>query len=269
METNFEALQNKWNDIFTPGLSETNNEVTVKQSGELLLIKQVLQVNQYNCTLFELYTKRFIVHHSNHNRMLLRVSVNTAKLQNSNDVNKLTHSDDLEYTMRAEIEAYKQLMALPPDKQSCFVASCFRRLMNRHGGYEMYLQSVSVIMDEQKIKPIMLSIKAEHIPFMEEEMYLELRKKGYYSGNKGCNKITNTLQKELQLTQREMEIIWLSGTGVKQSSMAEMLHTSKKTIRNHSSNIRAKLGVSTLFKAWKLADRMGLFDEKKKTEALK
>lgn len=260
METLTEDLQKAWNEIFAPNQPPANEKIAVEPSGHFVFTEQVLEVNKYDCTIFDLPTKRFTLYHSNHHHLLGRKSVDTSSLYNSNEVNELTHSDDLKYTLKAEVEAYTELMALPADKQSCFVAMFFRRLKNKQGGYEMFMQRVSVIMDSESTKPEMLSIRTKHIPHMEMDMYMNLRKKGYYKTCKGNGKITNTLQKELRLTQREMEIIRLCGAGVKQSSMADMLHTSKKTIRSHSNNIRRKLGVSTLYNAWKLADRMGLFD---------
>ncbi len=61
-----------------------------------------------------------------------------------------------------------------------------------------------------------------------------------------------------QLTDRELQILQLMATGARPQEMAEELYLSVKTIKNHLTNVYAKLGVSTAAQAVAEAYRRGL-----------
>jgi len=51
------------------------------------------------------------------------------------------------------------------------------------------------------------------------------------------------------LTRRELEVLSLLGAGESTKAVADRLHVSRATIRNHVQNILAKLGVHTRLQA--------------------
>jgi two-component system nitrate/nitrite response regulator NarL len=51
------------------------------------------------------------------------------------------------------------------------------------------------------------------------------------------------------LTRREREVLGLMGKGLNTASMAERLHLSRATVRNHVQNILLKLGVHSRLEA--------------------
>ncbi len=61
-----------------------------------------------------------------------------------------------------------------------------------------------------------------------------------------------------QLTERELEILQLMATGARPQEMADELFLSVKTIKNHLTNVYAKLGVSTAAQAVAEAYRLGI-----------
>lgn len=61
-----------------------------------------------------------------------------------------------------------------------------------------------------------------------------------------------------QLTERELEILQLMATGARPQEMADQLFLSVKTIKNHLTNVYAKLGVSTAAQAVAEAYRLGI-----------
>ncbi|MBW3561865.1 MAG: response regulator transcription factor [Actinobacteria bacterium] len=61
-----------------------------------------------------------------------------------------------------------------------------------------------------------------------------------------------------QLTERELEILQLMATGARPQEMADTLFLSVKTIKNHLTNVYAKLGVSTAAQAVAEAYRLGI-----------
>jgi len=62
------------------------------------------------------------------------------------------------------------------------------------------------------------------------------------------------------LTRREMEVLELVGTGLRNRQIAERLFLSEKTVKNHISSIFAKLQVNDRTEAALLAARHGLTD---------
>lgn len=63
---------------------------------------------------------------------------------------------------------------------------------------------------------------------------------------------------EAQLTRRELEILRLFAGGASTRAMAEALHVSSATVRNHVQNILGKLGVHSRLEAAAYASRHGL-----------
>ena len=63
-----------------------------------------------------------------------------------------------------------------------------------------------------------------------------------------------------ELTRRELEVLELLGKGLKNREIAEQLHISEKTVKNHVSNIFFKLHVNDRTQAALLAARHGLTD---------
>ncbi|MDH4179277.1 MAG: response regulator transcription factor [Armatimonadota bacterium] len=62
------------------------------------------------------------------------------------------------------------------------------------------------------------------------------------------------------LTRREMEVLELLGTGLRNKGIAERLYLSEKTVKNHISSILSKLQVNDRTEAALLASRHGLTD---------
>ena len=77
--------------------------------------------------------------------------------------------------------------------------------------------------------------------------------KGYHSG-------LNMPDPLEQLTNREHEILGLMATGCSNKEMSQILHKSEGTIKNHVSNILAKLGVRDRTRAVLVAIEKGLLD---------
>ncbi len=63
-----------------------------------------------------------------------------------------------------------------------------------------------------------------------------------------------------ELTRRELEVLELLGKGLKNREIAEQLHISEKTVKNHVSSIFFKLHVNDRTQAALLAARHGLTD---------
>ncbi len=63
-----------------------------------------------------------------------------------------------------------------------------------------------------------------------------------------------------ELTRRELEVLELLGKGLRNREIAEQLHISPKTVKNHVSNILFKLHVNDRTQAAVLAARHGLTD---------
>lgn len=61
-----------------------------------------------------------------------------------------------------------------------------------------------------------------------------------------------------QLTEREMEILQIIATGARPAEVAQRLFLSVKTVKNHLTNIYAKLGVQTAAQAVAEAYRLGI-----------
>jgi DNA-binding NarL/FixJ family response regulator len=61
------------------------------------------------------------------------------------------------------------------------------------------------------------------------------------------------------LTKRELEILQLMASGANTKALAERLHVSRATIRNHAQNIFAKLGVHSRLEAVAYATQRRLF----------
>lgn len=64
------------------------------------------------------------------------------------------------------------------------------------------------------------------------------------------------------LTPREFEILRMAARGETARSIGELMHLSPKTVMNHLSQVRAKLGTETDFQLLKLAAEQGLVDLK-------
>ena len=76
--------------------------------------------------------------------------------------------------------------------------------------------------------------------------------------------ITNLLEersrkvKELGLTARELEVIRLSAEGLSAAGIAERLHVSVYTIKNHKQNIYEKMGVGNNAEMLRMANQLGI-----------
>lgn len=79
-------------------------------------------------------------------------------------------------------------------------------------------------------------------------------------GLKGFQSGLNMPEPVEQLTNREIEVLGLMATGCSNKEMSNMLHKSEGTIKNHVSNILAKLGVRDRTRAVLVAIEKGLLD---------
>ena len=64
--------------------------------------------------------------------------------------------------------------------------------------------------------------------------------------------------KELGLTARELEVIRLSGEGLSAAGIAERLHVSVYTIKNHKQNIYTKMAVRSNAEMLRQANQLGI-----------
>lgn len=62
------------------------------------------------------------------------------------------------------------------------------------------------------------------------------------------------------LTQREFQVFWLLSEGQSLAECARILHLSSKTVSNHVTQIKLKLGVASLAEMARLAIRLGLVE---------
>ena len=79
-------------------------------------------------------------------------------------------------------------------------------------------------------------------------------------GLKGFQSGLNMPEPLERLTARETEVLGLMATGCSNKEMSQMLHKSEGTIKNHVSNILAKLGVRDRTRAVLVAIEKGLLD---------
>ena len=63
-----------------------------------------------------------------------------------------------------------------------------------------------------------------------------------------------------ELTEREREVLELVAEGLQNSAIAERLHVSVHTVRNHIANLSAKLGAHSKLEALSIAVRSGLVE---------
>lgn len=251
-------LQLEWDAIFTPHSLPCTSPIPEVSEDVTNTMHYMASGNNFTCTAFDLLTRRFILHCSTNKANVSHELINIDNEQNSQDVNHITHPDDLPYSMRAEIDAYHHLMSLTPENQKNFVFIYFRRLKNNRGGYDIFLHRVSMIMHHQYNKPRILSTKTEHLPTISLELFLELRKSGYYLRDKNVISCNCSLILALKLTEKEMDILCVFDKAHTLKQIADMVYIAESTMATHSASIRRKFKTYTLYQAWQLFVKMGL-----------
>ena len=111
------------------------------------------------------------------------------------------------------------------------------------------LREISAIQDKDAIRARCEELLGEEEGFVAEDI-------ASYIANLAEERSRTV--KELGLTAREIEVIHLSAEGLSAAGIAEKLHVSVYTIKNHKQNIYLKMGVRNNAEMLKQANQLGL-----------
>ena len=111
------------------------------------------------------------------------------------------------------------------------------------------LQEMTALRDEAAIKARCEELLGEEEGFVAEDI-------ASYIANLAEERTRSV--KELGITAREIEVIRLSADGLSAAAIAEKLHVSVYTIKNHKQNIYLKMGVRNNAEMLRLANQLGI-----------
>lgn len=221
-----------------------------------LILKAISNHTRRSLSVFDLHQKRYVFHHSAYNKHLNHPEINASAIENHQDPLKLTHPDDVIFSLKAEILIYSFLYTLPKEQYQQFCAVYIRRLKNKDNKYEVYKHRFFILLNNQAQQPWLILIETKRLA-----INLLAEFKPILSLTPACHNCTLPYVDtaiNIHITKMETKILRLIVDGYRIKDLPNLLSISLHTVKNHYANIMRKTNTHSLAEVRIVAKILGM-----------
>lgn len=212
-------------------------------------------------SILDLNENRFTFHVSAHEKWLPEPVINTDEHDNFEQAYKLTHPEDLQNVLENELRGMHFLQKLTPEHKNNFKLLYMRRLMNKKGGFKLYLHRVSMLESDTNGKPWLLQICTEQVACCFSNLSLVSKFYLLFPLNQPNRKKREIFVNNTWLTEQELKILQFVYDGHEQSDITEVNFVSLNTVKTHFYTIRKKLNIKNIQLAAHFAKQTGILSQ--------
>lgn len=200
-------------------------------------------------SIFDVYRKKHVYESEYHKELFKEPNKDYSEVK--------VHPDDYEALFKNGIAAFRHLFSHNTNAKYNKLTREYRALVR--GKYQRIIEQIQIL-EFDKMGNIWLSLSIVDIapnqapPFVVSSKIVNFRTGEIFSP---VDKYFN--QKKI-LSERELEIIKLIGSGLLSKEISEKLHISVNTVNTHRQNILKKFNVDTSIEAIRYAENLGLIN---------
>lgn len=203
---------------------------------------------------FDLSAAKFLLHICPTKRWSLQKTVNLDDPFNLENLKKIIHKDDRNFSIETELMGYNILMSLPPDERKKFWIRFYQRLRNINAVYCLYVITIKVYSFDADANPYIVVIETKSLPDTYQPEKLHFRE---FSHRLNKNRKPSECSSK-KLTKLEIELLHLIHKGFTTKEIAASRSKSQHTIKNERKVILRKLDVKNTTIAYDVANKLDL-----------
>jgi len=173
-------------------------------------------------------------------------------------INSRTHPDDYLTLMRNGIALLQFLYSLETNERMNYKVINEYRILNAQGNYIRVIEQQQILELDSRGNIWLALAVLDISPNQEEYQGVKCQIFNYKTGEIVSVLALDHIDSQIELTQREREILKLVRAGYLSKEISEMLSISVHTVNTHRQRILEKLGVDNSMEAVKYASQLGL-----------
>jgi DNA-binding CsgD family transcriptional regulator len=232
-------------------------EMKWKRDAQVEIFTKLSLQDENTYTVTDLNRGRFDFHASANDKRMDIPAISTDNEENNDYLLEITHPNDRIRVLQTELKAYADLQALPVDKRDNFSFRYMRRILDKHGKYQLYIHCVSVMICDAAGIPWLMFTTTKRLPecCSNDECMADI-----YHLIPTLDLSKGVEIYDGRLSEHELKILDMVYDGLDNTIIAKLLFLSEHTVLTHYKIIRKKLKADTIFIAALYAKILGLIN---------
>jgi len=221
------------------------------------MLSRLAEVGNSGVTVFDLASGEHVFSSYNMHELFGFDLVSVEQIGNEY-INSRTHPDDYLTLMRNGIALLQFLYSIETNERMNYKVINEYRILNAQGNYIRVIEQQQILELDSRGNIWLALAVLDISPNQEEYQGVKCQIFNYKTGEIVSVLALDHIDSQIELTQREREILKLVRAGYLSKEISEMLSISVHTVNTHRQRILEKLGVDNSMEAVKYASQLGL-----------
>ncbi len=221
------------------------------------MLSRLAEVGNSGVTVFDLATGEHVFSSYNLHELFGFDLVSVEQIGNEY-INSRTHPDDYLTLMRNGIALLQFLYSIEANERMNYKEINEYRILNAQGNYIRVIEQQQILELDSRGNIWLALAVLDISPNQEEYQGVKCQIFNYKTGEIVSVLALDHIDSQIELTQREREILKLVRAGYLSKEISEMLSISVHTVNTHRQRILERLGVDNSMEAVKYASQLGL-----------
>ena len=221
------------------------------------MLSRLAEVGNSGVTVFDLASGEHVFSSYNMHELFGFDLVSVEQIGNEY-INSRTHPDDYLTLMRNGIALLQFLYSIEANERMNYKVINEYRILNAQGNYIRVIEQQQILELDSRGNIWLALAVLDISPNQEEYQGVKCQIFNYKTGEIVSVLALDHIDSQIELTQREREILKLVRAGYLSKEISEMLSISVHTVNTHRQRILERLGVDNSMEAVKYASQLGL-----------
>lgn len=221
------------------------------------MLSRLAEVGNSGVTVFDLASGEHVFSSYNLHELFGFDLVSVEQIGNEY-INSRTHPDDYLTLMRNGIALLQFLYSIEANERMNYKVINEYRILNAQGNYIRVIEQQQILELDSRGNIWLALAVLDISPNQEEYQGVKCQIFNYKTGEIVSVLALDHIDSQIELTQREREILKLVRAGYLSKEISEMLSISVHTVNTHRQRILERLGVDNSMEAVKYASQLGL-----------
>ena len=221
------------------------------------MLSRLAEVGNSGVTVFDLASGEHVFSSYNMHELFGFDLVSVEQIGNEY-INSRTHPDDYLTLMRNGIALLQFLYSIEANERMNYKVINEYRILNAQGNYIRVIEHQQILELDSRGNIWLALAVLDISPNQEEYQGVKCQIFNYKTGEIVSVLALDHIDSQIELTQREREILKLVRAGYLSKEISEMLSISVHTVNTHRQRILERLGVDNSMEAVKYASQLGL-----------